>query len=185
MPALRAPLEQPSVWNALVIGGVRMPGVVQEAEVGGGLLMNQEPVSGRDGVVLPDARWSEDTARFTLRAHSGEDFRAFERIRAAYKNRPGARPRTVEVLHPLLQAFGARTMILSEARLQYSSDRKWVTVTIGLTNIAPKAQKAQGAGSAAPAAPTALLPSAGPAIPEGQDIGAPPPAKPSAAGVKP
>lgn len=161
------PESAPSVWNTLKIGGVPMPGTVQEVDVGGKLREIREDVAGQSGTTVAGADWDDDTAAFEIWAHSEEDWANFSRLLKAYKAKPGQKPKPAEVLHPLLQAFGIRAMFVSSLRARWSVREKKnvLVINLELTNIAPKKEVDKTEQNSEAVTP-------GQGIPEGPDAAA-------------
>lgn len=159
MAKLSLPKRQAAVWNRLFINGAALPGIIQRLTVGGNLRMDTETIAGKDGVIIGNADWSEDTAMFELIVLRTELSRMRE-FRDAYKNRPGIKPVPVSALHPLLEVLGVRKMILSKVEFSWESSLKdRVPVRVELTNITPKKDRNQpGTRADGSVAPTAIKP---------------------------
>lgn len=146
MSTLSVPKKRPGVWNRLVINGKAWPGIVQRVRLGGRLLMDQHPITGKDGVVIGNAQWSEDTAEFEITILEAE-FGEVSRIRDGYKNRPGIRPSPVSVSHPMLEILNVRQTIIEEVEFNWAVNMKnRLSYRVRLTNITPKAEKQQTGG---------------------------------------
>lgn len=142
---MEIPKRIASVWNRLYVGGDPLPGIIQKIRVGGSLTMDSTPVSGKDGVVVTNADWSEDT--FTVELLVPEDeIKNLFKIRTAYKNKPGIKPTPVTVGHPLLKEMGIQKAIFKGFTIDWDNTKKnTVPVTVEFTNITPKPEKNAGA----------------------------------------
>ncbi len=143
MAKFGVPQKNPEVWQTLTLNGKTLPGIVQDVRLGGQLSMQKETVNGKDGTILANAQWDEDTATFTVKVSSETDIDALSDFTKAYKARPGQRPQVVFVQHPLLQLFGVYQMIVSSIEIRWTPEQ-WkniIVVDIGLTNINPKLGK--------------------------------------------
>jgi hypothetical protein len=143
MAKFGVPQRNPEVWQTLTLNGKTLPGIVQNVRLGGSLSMQKETVNGKDGTILANAQWDEDTATFTLKVSSETEIDALSEFTKAYKARPGQRPQVVFVQHPLLRRpanINARDDHLIHAE-QLEQRKNIITVDIGLTNINPKLGK--------------------------------------------
>jgi hypothetical protein len=146
MPTFTIPRRNPAQWNKLLINNKPLPGTVQRVEVGGDLRMDTEGIAGKDGVVIANADWSEDSASFELLVMNDELERMRE-FRETYKNKPGIKPVPVNALHPL---------------------KNRVPVTVELTNITPKKDKNTQQGQTVK--PTAVQPGQRTGLAESDEI---------------
>jgi hypothetical protein len=142
---MEIPKKISAIWNRLYVGTDALPGIVQRIRLGGALVMDSTSVSGKDGLVVANADWSEDTFTIELLIPETEIKNLFK-IRTAYKNKPGIKPTPVTVGHPLLKEMGIQKAIFKAFVIDWDNTKKnTVPVTVEFTNITPKPEKSAGA----------------------------------------
>ncbi len=138
---MEIPKLNAAAWNRLVVGAEALPGIVQRISVGGTLLMDTASVAGKDGTVVANADWSEDTFTVELLVPENE-IKNVKRIRDTYKNKPGIKPTPITVGHPLLREMGIQKAIFKMFRIDWDNSKKnTIPVVVEFTNITPKPEK--------------------------------------------
>lgn len=142
MAKVVAPDKAPSIWQTLVIGGVKLPGIIEFAEVFGQIEVITIGTPGEPGSIKADPKIGDDQATFELMMVDDPDngldhFAFFTQLRRVYKPLD-AKAKPVSVQHPLFSLWGIRTMFVKELRVRYDKARKnTLLCTVVLVNNAP------------------------------------------------